>query len=163
MFGNGEIFGKESPKKDIFDDGIPGTGQYPAQRITDPSFPNHTLYVPKTPPPAQVKLPVIIFGNGGCANIGSGFTNLLTEISSHGYIAITNGPPAANLGAGFGRADGFNISSIFQSGNMTGLLSGLLRSLGGAGAPKSGGQSPKMPSIPLGMTSYIKQMTDAVD
>jgi hypothetical protein len=77
------------------DDGTPGTGPYPAYRFVDPTLKNHTIYAPKTPPKG-VKLPVLIFGNGGCGNSGSGFTNLLTEIASYGYIAIANGPPANN-------------------------------------------------------------------
>jgi dienelactone hydrolase len=132
--GTGSIFGTESPKKDVFDDGTPGTGKYPAKRTTDPSLGDHTIYAPITPPPADVKLPVLIFGNGGCGNTGSAFTNLLTEIASHGYFVIANGAPASN--AAGGPMGDISFSSI---------VSGLL---GSGAATKS---------------SSIKQMTDAVD
>lgn len=137
MFGSGmgSIFGSESPKKDVFDDGTPGTGKYPAKRSTDAGLGDHTIYAPITPPPADVKLPVLIFANGGCGNVGSSFTNLLTEVASHGYLVIANGAPAPD--AASGPMGGFSLSSMFSS------------LLGGGGA--------KMTS------SSIKQMTDAVD
>ena len=61
--------------------------------MADPTLPNHTVYAPKSPPPANVKMPVIVFGNGGCVNIGTLMSSLLTEIASHGYLVIANGPP----------------------------------------------------------------------
>jgi dienelactone hydrolase len=125
MFGAGDIFGSESPKKDVFDDGTPGTGPYPAGRLTDPTLDDHTIYAPKTPPPANVKLPVLIFGNGGCGNTGSAFTNLLTEIASHGYIAIANGAPFV---APKPKADGsWDFASIF--GSMTKMKSSSIKQM----------------------------------
>ena len=46
-----------------------GTGPYkshPAGRA-DLSLPNHTIFAPTTPPPSDVKLPVIVFGEGSCS------------------------------------------------------------------------------------------------
>jgi dienelactone hydrolase len=137
MFGAGEIFGSESPKKDVFDDGTPGTGKYPSQRLIDPALDDHTIYAPIVPPSSDVKLPVLIFGNGGCGNTGSAFTNLLTEIASHGYIAIANGAPASLPGQA-PMAGGFNFSSI---------ISGLF----------GGGK------MPVFKSSSVAQMTQAVD
>jgi dienelactone hydrolase len=114
MFGSGDIFGSESPKKDIFDDGTPGTGKYPAKRIKDATLEDHTIYVPITPPPTDVKLPVLIFGNGGCGNTGSAFTNLLTEIASHGYIVVANGAPITESTTPKGAA--FDWAGIFKTG-----------------------------------------------
>jgi hypothetical protein len=44
------------------------------------------------------------WGNGACVNNGSSYKNLLTEIASHGFLAIAIGPPrlaepAGNPGA----------------------------------------------------------------
>jgi hypothetical protein len=69
-----------------------GTGPYKAQYTTDPSLPNHTIYAPKTPPKG-IKMPVVVFGNGLCLNIGTMYSAFLTEIASHGYVILANGPP----------------------------------------------------------------------
>ena len=38
------------------------------------------------------RLPIVVFGNGACANIGNRYRYLLTEIASHGYLVIATGP-----------------------------------------------------------------------
>jgi hypothetical protein len=87
--------GPEYPKgkvslADYYD---PGTGPYKAQLSTDPSLPNHVIYAPKVPPPPGVKMPVFLWGNGGCTSSGTPYGMFLTEIASYGYLAIANGPP----------------------------------------------------------------------
>jgi hypothetical protein len=42
-----------------------GSGPYKAGYTTDPSLPKHTIFAPKVAPPAGVKMPVIVWGNGG--------------------------------------------------------------------------------------------------
>jgi hypothetical protein len=84
--------GPEAPTVDIFDDGTPGSGKYPAQHVQDGPNPNYTVYAPKTPPPSDVKLPVLVYGT--CGGPGTQYTNLLTEIASHGYLVIAAGPPS---------------------------------------------------------------------
>ncbi|KAF2423491.1 hypothetical protein EJ08DRAFT_701142 [Tothia fuscella] len=73
-----------------------GSGPYKAAFSLDPSLLNHTIYAPKAAPPASVKLPVLVFGNGGCMNTGTMFEDFLTEIASYGYLVIANGPPGRN-------------------------------------------------------------------
>ena len=85
--------GRETPKGKAVGPTTVGSGPYPAHYLADPSLPNHTVYAPKSPPPSNVKMPVIVFGNGGCVNIGTLMSSLLTEIASHGYLVIANGPP----------------------------------------------------------------------
>lgn len=46
-----------------------------------------------TAPPADLQLPVLVFGEGGCQNDGTKFEPFLTEIASHGFLVIANGPP----------------------------------------------------------------------
>ncbi|EHA46964.1 hypothetical protein MGG_01934 [Pyricularia oryzae 70-15] len=48
--------------------------------------------MPVNPPP-DVKLPVVVWGNGACLANGLRFQDFLTEIASHGYIAIASGAP----------------------------------------------------------------------
>ena len=43
-----------------------GSGPYKADFSTQETLPKHTIYAPKSPPPADVKLPVFVWGNGGC-------------------------------------------------------------------------------------------------
>ena len=70
-----------------------GTGPFaPAHNTTDPTLPNHTLYLPSTVP-ATARLPVLIWGNGACLADGSAFSLLLHEVASHGVFVIANGAP----------------------------------------------------------------------
>ncbi|KAL8368237.1 hypothetical protein RB599_003921 [Gaeumannomyces hyphopodioides] len=48
--------------------------------------------MPRTAP-QDVKLPVMVWGNGGCAANGLSFRVFLTEIASHGYVIIASGAP----------------------------------------------------------------------
>ncbi|KAF2666245.1 hypothetical protein BT63DRAFT_447997 [Microthyrium microscopicum] len=92
MFGSGH--GKESPAaKTTVKTG--GTGPYIAQYQTDPTIPSHVVYAPKTPPP--IPMPVIVWGNGGCQFDGTAFSNFLTEIASHGYLVVADGPPGGTF------------------------------------------------------------------
>jgi dienelactone hydrolase len=62
----------------------------------DPGLTTHTIYRPKELAAMQgQKLPIIAWGEGGCANNGSFYKNFLTEIASHGFVAIAIGPPQA--------------------------------------------------------------------
>jgi hypothetical protein len=70
-----------------------GSGPYKAAFVADASLPNHTIYAPIVPPPANVKLPVIVWGNGGCMAAGTMMADFLTEISSYGYLILANGKP----------------------------------------------------------------------
>jgi hypothetical protein len=88
--------GKDSPKVSVaYKDSIP-TGPYPADYSSDPTLPNHTIFAPKTPPKG-VKLPVVIWGNGGCASAGTSYGNMLREIASHGFIVVANGGTTASF------------------------------------------------------------------
>jgi dienelactone hydrolase len=71
-----------------------GSGPFKAVMADDPSLPAHTLYYPADLAKAG-KLPVIAWGNGACINAGNRFRDFLTDIASHGYLAIANGPIAA--------------------------------------------------------------------
>lgn len=68
-------------------------GQYPVEVISDPSLPTHTIYRPADLTSfAGGKLPVVAWGNGGCANAGLAFEGFLRSIASHGYLVVAIGP-----------------------------------------------------------------------
>ncbi len=70
-----------------------GTGPYQAIMEQDPGLPTHTEYLPADLAAlGNQKLPIVAWGNGGCANAGNLFRNFLTEISSYGFLAIAIGP-----------------------------------------------------------------------
>jgi hypothetical protein len=68
------------------------TGPYKVVMEMIPSLPNHTVYRPENLVAVKGKLPVVAFGNGGCANVGNAFQNYLSEVASHGFIIVANGP-----------------------------------------------------------------------
>jgi dienelactone hydrolase len=58
------------------------------------TLPMHTAYHPTMLDsfgPAK-RLPIVSWGNGACARNGSAFATFLTQIASHGYLAIAIGP-----------------------------------------------------------------------
>ena len=75
----------------IVEDG--GTGQYKAIMKEDPTLKEHTILVPQdlTPFNAKHPLPVLVWGNGACANSPFEHINFLNEIASHGYIVLATG------------------------------------------------------------------------
>ena len=68
-----------------------GSGPYPADYETSSGLSNHTIYRPNTLP--SEKLPIFVWGNGGCSGNGLSQQNFLREIASHGFLAIANGAP----------------------------------------------------------------------
>ena len=83
--------------------GQEGTGPFPAILEQDPSLPTHTVYRPQDLSKVKGKLPIIAWGNGGCANNGLSHRNFLMEIASYGFLAIAIGPPQAAPAAGKGK------------------------------------------------------------
>jgi hypothetical protein len=74
----------------------PGSGPYAAISEVDPSLPAQTIFRPANLQAlGAVRLPVVAWGNGGCANSPRGFEPFLTEIASHGFLVIAIGttPP----------------------------------------------------------------------
>jgi dienelactone hydrolase len=70
-----------------------GTGPFKAIMEVDPTLAKHTVYRPNDMKAVgSVKLPIMAWGNGACAADGNAFRLFLTEIASHGYLIIANGP-----------------------------------------------------------------------
>jgi len=68
---------------------------------SEPSLPTHTVYRPTdlSSFKGSRKLPIVSWGNGACANVGTLFKGFLTQVASHGYLAISIGPKDAPLPA----------------------------------------------------------------
>jgi len=94
--------GEESGER-VIEDG--GTGPYKAIMVGDSSLPTHTIFRPKDLSAfgSRVKLPILAWGNGGCANSPAAHQNYLSEIASHGFLIVAIGPPPA---PGGGRGGG---------------------------------------------------------
>ena len=43
---------------------------------------------------------VLVWGEGGCAKNGLTFPEFLTELASHGFVILADGPPVENAGRG---------------------------------------------------------------
>ncbi|KAA9376016.1 cellulose-binding protein [Microbispora cellulosiformans] len=70
---------------------VGGSGPYPADYETSTSLPNHTIYRPGTLP--SEKMPIFVWGNGGCSANGTGQLPFLREIASYGFLVIASGSP----------------------------------------------------------------------
>lgn len=116
---------KGLPLKTDVDDSD-GSGPYKAALFTDPTLRKHTIYVRATPPPSNIELPVVIWGNGLCAATGTFFYNFLMEVASHGFVIISNGAPAATSQAALGSAP---VSTAAQPGGWAGTFSSLVVNL----------------------------------
>jgi len=68
-----------------------GSGPFHAVMESDASLPTHTLYHPADLGAAG-RLPVVLWGNGACANSGDRFRWFLSDIASYGYLVIAIGP-----------------------------------------------------------------------
>lgn len=58
----------------------------------DPSLPTHTVYRPANLKAVKGKMPIIAWGNGGCADMGNAFKTFLSEVAAHGYLVLAGGP-----------------------------------------------------------------------
>ena len=70
-----------------------GTGPFKAVMREEPTLAAHTVFVPQdlSPFSASRPLPVLVWGNGACANSPWEHYRFLNEIASHGYIVVATG------------------------------------------------------------------------
>ena len=95
IFGMQPALYAQSPNKinsRVVEDG--GTGPYSAIMLSDSSLSTHTVFRPKDLSPfgGRNQLPIIVWGNGACANSPWEHVNFLSEVSSHGFLVIAIGP-----------------------------------------------------------------------
>ena len=67
-----------------------GTGAWPAVAESVADAPGYTLYHPARMP---AKMPLLLWGNGGCKDNGLAASRFLREVASHGYFIVANGAP----------------------------------------------------------------------
>jgi dienelactone hydrolase len=75
-------------------------GPYAVAIESYPSLATHTVYQPADLAQfgGRNLLPIVSWGNGGCARVGTAFAGFLSQIASHGYIAIAVGAKDAKFG-----------------------------------------------------------------
>ena len=88
----------------VVEDG--GTGAYPAIMYTDASLATHTIFRPEDLSVfgKKSRLPIIVWGNGACANSPWEHINFLSEVASHGFLVIAIGPMPQEGERGRGRS-----------------------------------------------------------
>jgi hypothetical protein len=110
------------PVSRLIEDG--GTGQYKAIMSSEATLPTHTVFRPQNLKPFgdTNKLPIIVWGNGACANSPWEHVNFLSEVSSHGFLVVALGPMPLEGEKGNGKStsaqllDGINWA-IAQNGD----------------------------------------------
>jgi len=70
----------------------------------DPGLATHTIFRPANL--GSTKHPVLVWGEGGCAKNGMTFPEFLSEIASHGFVIVADGPPVTAPARGQGGAPG---------------------------------------------------------
>lgn len=70
-----------------------GSGPFPAIATEEASLPGMTIFRPRdlVKIGADTKLPILLWGNGACANTTFEHKNFLSEIASHGYLILAIG------------------------------------------------------------------------
>ena len=131
-----------------------GTGAYKAVMASNSSLPAYTLFRPEDLSAfgEDKKLPIIAWGNGGCANSPSGHLNFLSEVASHGFLLIAIGPMPQE-GAGGARGGGMppgGMGGAMPPGGMGGAMppggrGGAMPPGGGAGGARGAGMRGGMP------------------
>ena len=78
-------------------EGAPVAVVGPYETVAEPAFGSaeHAVYRPAAPAalPAGEKLPIVVWGNGGCARNSGGFAGFLQTIASYGYLVVTTAAP----------------------------------------------------------------------
>jgi dienelactone hydrolase len=84
--------------------GAAPTGPFAIVVEHDPGLATHTIYRPREL--SMDEHPVLVWGEGGCAKNGLMFPEYLSEIASHGFVVIADGPPVARPPGGPGAGAG---------------------------------------------------------
>lgn len=86
-----EVQGETRSPFVVIEDG--GTGPHPAVATEDWTLPGMTIFRPRDLSSfgADKKLPIIVWGNGACANTTQEHKNFLNELASNGYVIVAIG------------------------------------------------------------------------
>ena len=108
------LISKQILKQKVVDDG--GSGMFKAIAVKEKGLPDFVIYRPKDflhTHARQGALPILMFGNGGCADTSIGYERMLTEIASHGYVVVAIGEMQDKR---FDRPEGHTPSSELKRG-----------------------------------------------
>ena len=73
---------------------IPGPEQrFAVTREGDPGLPGHTIFRPTDVGAPRFRLPIVVWGNGGCRDSNEQFRTHLTGLAAMGYFVVANGAP----------------------------------------------------------------------
>ena len=133
-----------------------GTGPYKAIMMEEATLTTHTIFRPQDLSKFGKKnlLPIIVWGNGGCANSPSGHINFLNEVASQGFLIVAIGP--SNYQQQEAPRPGQTGDVPRMGGGMPGGMGGQ-RPQGapqggmGGGMPRMGGMGGGMPQMGGGM------------
>ena len=134
-----------------------GTGPYKAIMMEEATLTTHTIFRPQDLSKFGKKnlLPIIVWGNGGCANSPSGHINFLNEVASQGFLIVAIGP--SNYQQQEAPRPGQTGDVPRMGGGMPGGMGGQ-RPQGapqggmGGGMPRMGGMGGGMPQMGGGMS-----------
>jgi hypothetical protein len=98
----------------VVEDG--GTGAYSAIMYTDSALKTHTIFRPADLSVfgKENKLPIIAWGNGACANSPWEHVNFLSEVASHGFLAIAIGPMPEEGEQEYGRSSASQLTDAID-------------------------------------------------
>jgi hypothetical protein len=73
---------------------VPGPSHaFPVTREGDPGLADHTIVRPTDLDAVGFRLPIVVWGNGGCRDSNEEFHYFLTHFAAYGYFVVANGPP----------------------------------------------------------------------
>ena len=124
-----------------------GSGPYKAIMMEEATLTTHTIFRPQDLSKFDKKnlLPVIVWGNGGCANSPSGHINFLNEVASQGFLIVAIGPSNYQQIEAPRPGQTGDVPRMGQGGGMPGGMGGF-----GGGMPQMGGQRPQGQGAPQG-------------
>lgn len=113
VFAQAQAKSVESASRTV-EDG--GTGPYSAIMISESTLPTHTVFRPEDLSVfgRRNKLPIIVWGNGACANSPWEHVNFLSEVSSHGFLVIAIGPMPEEGERGGGRSESSQLTDAIN-------------------------------------------------
>ena len=131
-----------------------GSGPYKAIMMEEASLTTHTIFRPQDLSKFDKKnpLPVVVWGNGGCANSPSGHINFLNEVASQGFLIVAIGPsnyqqqeaPRPGQTGDVPRMGGMGGGMPQMGGGMPGGMGGGMPRMGGGMPGGMGGGMPQM-------------------
>ena len=117
-----------------------GSGPYKAIMMEEATLTTHTIFRPQDLSKfgKKILLPVLVWGNGGCANSPSGHINFLNEVASQGFLIVAIGPSNYQQQEAPRPGQTGDVPRMGQGGGMPGGMGGF-----GGGMPQMGGQRPQ--------------------